>query len=73
MFSNKEYELFNKIDPDKFMDFIMDYFEKVGMKNQELPIKCEYCPLIKECEKAYESDEDITCLELVARHLGNNE
>lgn len=73
MLTKKDYELFNKIDSDKFVEFMMDYFEKAGMRNQELPIKCEYCPLRKQCEKAYEMDEDLTCLELVARHLSNNE
>ena len=71
MLNKKDYELFGRMNPDKFMDFIIDFFEKMGMKNQELPLNCSYCPLRKECEKVYDSDEEITCLEFLALQLSD--
>lgn len=71
MLNKKDYELFGRMNPDKFMDFIVDFFEKMGMKNQELPISCSYCPLKEECGKVYESGEELTCLEFLALQLSD--
>jgi hypothetical protein len=63
--SRNRYEIFSQIDSDKFMDFIIDLFDNMGMKREgrgmDLPIQCGYCPFYKECQ-AYE-DDDTTCLE----------
>ena len=67
----KRYEIFGQMDADKFMDFIIDLFDNMGMKREnydmELPINCSYCPLHTEC-KAFE-DEDATCLEFLLTKL----
>ena len=69
--SRKRYEIFGQMNPDKFMDFIIDLFDNMGMKrdnyDMELPINCSYCPFQKECE-AFE-DKDATCLEFLLTKL----
>lgn len=67
----KRYEIFGQMDTDKFMDFIIDLFDNMGMKREgrgmDLPIQCGYCPFYKECQ-AYE-DDDTTCLEFLLTKL----
>ena len=60
------YDLIGTVDVDKFADFIADFFNNMGSK-EDLPLKCSYCPLKKECQ-AFE-DEDATCLEFLLTKL----
>ena len=73
--SRKKYEIFGQMDGDKFLDFIVDVFDNMGMKREgyemELPISCPCCPFHKECER-YE-DEEITCLEFLLTKLRPDE
>ena len=73
--TKKKYEIFGQMDGDKFLDFIVDLFDNMGMKREglelELPINCSYCPFHKECE-AFE-DEDATCLEFLLTKLKPDE
>ena len=67
----KRYEIFGQFNGDKFIDFMVEMFDNMGMKREgqdmELPINCSYCPLRKDCE-AFE-DEDATCLEFLLTKL----
>lgn len=67
----KRYEIFGQMNADKFMDFIIELFDNMGMKREpydmELPVNCSYCPYHKECQ-AFE-DEDANCLEFLLTKL----
>ena len=68
----KRYDMFSQMDPDKFMEFIINLFDNMGMSKDTdgsatLPINCQQCPLYKECQ-AYEDDE-ATCLEFLLTKL----
>ena len=69
--NNKKYDIFGQMDSDKFMEFIIDLFDNMGMNRETydmmLPIDCSYCPLRKECQE-YE-DDDTTCLEFLLTKL----
>lgn len=69
--SRKKYEIFGQMDGDKFLDFIVDLFDNMGMKREghemELPVECSYCPYQRECQ-AFENDET-TCLEFLLTKL----
>ena len=73
--SRKKYDIFGQMDSDKFMDFIIDLFDNMGMSREglemELPINCSYCPFRKEC-KTFENDE-ATCLEFLLTKLKPDE
>lgn len=60
------YDLIGTVDVDKFADFIADFFNNMGSK-EDLPLKCFHCPLKKECQN-YEDDEK-SCLEFLAEAL----
>ena len=68
---SKKYEMFGQMDANKFMDFIIDLFDNMGMNREnydmELPVNCSYCPYHKECQ-AFEDDEK-RCLEFLAEVL----
>ena len=73
--SRKKYEIFAQMDGDKFLDFIVDLFDNMGMNRpnyeMELPINCTYCPFHKECQ-AFENEET-TCLEFLLSRLKPDE
>ena len=73
--SRKKYDIFGQMDSDKFMDFMIDFFDNMGMKHEghkmDLPIDCSYCPYYKECE-TFENDE-ATCLEFLLTKLKPDE
>lgn len=62
-----KYELYNQMDSDKFFDFIIKFFDNMGMREFDLPLNCSYCPLKEECNNC--NDEDITCLEFLSQKL----
>ena len=68
----KRYEIFGQMDSDKFMEFIIDLFDNMGMNRDTdgtstLPINCEQCPFHKECQEW--PDDDTTCLEFLLTKL----
>jgi hypothetical protein len=69
--SRKKYDIFGQMDSDKFMDFIIDLFDNMGMNRpnyeMELPINCTYCPFHKECQTF--ENEETTCLEFLLTKL----
>ncbi len=75
MMSKKTYELFDEMDSNKFKDFIIRFFDNLGMgypgHDMEIPLNCCYCPLHRKC-KEYENSET-TCLEFLAITLKPDE
>ena len=73
--SRKKYEIFGQMDLDKFLDFIIDLFDNMGMKREglemELPIDCCYCPCREECKA--DEDKETTCLEFLLTKLRPDE
>lgn len=73
--ARKKYGIFGQMDSDKFMDFMIDFFDNMGMNRpnyeMELPINCTYCPLHKECQ-TFENEES-TCLEFLLTKLKPDE
>ena len=71
----KNYQIFGQMDADKFMDFMINFFDNMGMKRpgyeMELPLDCSYCPFQKECEN-YEN-LDATCLHFLLTKLSPDE
>jgi hypothetical protein len=67
----RNYQIFGEMNADKFMDFMIDMFDNMGMNRpgyeMELPINCTYCPFHKECTE--HEDEDISCLEFLLTKL----
>ena len=67
----KRYDIFSQMDSDKFIEFIINLFDNMGMNREnydmELPISCTYCPLHKECEAF--GDDDTDCLEFLLTKL----
>ena len=68
----KRYEIFGQMDSDKFMEFIIDLFDNMGMREDidgtsTLPIECTHCPLYKECQEF--EDDETTCLEFLLTKL----
>ena len=71
----KKYDIFGQMDSDKFMDFMIDFFDNMGMNRpnyeMELPINCTYCPFHKECQTF--ENEETTCLEFLLTKLKPDE
>lgn len=48
--NTNKYDLFDQMDSNKFMDFIVELFDNMGMKrdnyDMDLPINCFYCPFV---------------------------
>lgn len=63
---NNRYDMLDRMDPNKFMDFIIQLFDKMGMTDEYIPIDCNYCPLKSECKKY---DGDLTCLQFLEKEL----
>lgn len=73
--NRKKYDIFGQMDSDKFMDFMIDFFDNMGMNRpnyeMELPINCTYCPFHKECQTF--ENEETTCLEFLLTKLKPDE
>ena len=73
--NRKKYDIFGQMDSDKFMDFMIDFFDNMGMNRpnyeMELPINCTYCPFHKECQTF--ENEETTCLEFLLTKLKSDE
>ena len=71
----KKYDIFGRMDSDKFMDFMIDFFDNMGMNRpnyeMELPLNCTYCPFHKECQSF--ANEETTCLEFLLTKLKPDE
>jgi hypothetical protein len=65
--SRKKYEIFGQMDSDKFMDFMIDFFDNMGMRETDLPLNCSYCPFKKKCNQL--EDTEMTCLEFLLTKL----
>ena len=62
-----KYDIFGHMDANKSMDFIVNFFDNMGMRETDLPLDCSYCPLKKECNQL--EDTEMTCLEFLLTKL----
>ena len=65
--SKKRYEIFSKMNSDNFFEFMIEFFDNMGMDDTGLPLDCSYCPFKKECNQL--EDTQMTCLEFLLTKL----
>ena len=73
--NRKKYELFAQMDPVKFMDFMIDFLDNLGMNIKyyelEIPFNCDCCPYYAECSDYRAAD--VSCLEYLSTKLKPDE
>ena len=69
--STKKYSIYSQMNTDKFLEFIIDLFDNMGMNKEghelQLPVNCSQCPFFDACQDY--PDDNITCLEFLATKL----